>query len=86
MAFLVEMAYNRNMMYYFSVVITQDKSGMYTAHVPTLRGCHTQAKSLPVLHKRLPEVIELCMEVEHEKHRPIPQDKFIAVQQVEVPF
>ena len=74
------------MTYHFSVIVTQGKDRMYTAHVPTLRGCHTQAKSLAVLYKRLPEVIELCLEVEHEKQQPIPQDTFIAVQQVKVPF
>ena len=66
-----------NMMtYHFSVVITQGKDGMYTAHVPTLRGCHTQAKSLSVLHKRLQEAIALCLEVEHAKRQSIPQDTF----------
>ena len=32
--------------------------------VPALRGCHTQAKSLDVLMKRVQEAIELCLEVE----------------------
>lgn len=72
------------MTYHFPVIITQDKGGMYTAYVPTLRGCHTQAKSLPVLHKRLQEVMELCLEVEQKKRQPIPQDKFISVQHIEV--
>lgn len=72
------------MTYRFPVVITQGKDGMYIAHVPTLRGCHTQAKSMPVLHKRLQEAIALCLEVEHSKRQPIPQDKFVAVQHIEV--
>ncbi len=76
--------YNRHMTYYFSVVITQDADGTYVAHVPTLRGCHTQAKSLPVLHKRLQEAIELCVEVEKSKKQDIPQEKFIAIEQMEV--
>jgi predicted RNase H-like HicB family nuclease len=70
--------------YHFSVIITQDKDGMYTAHVPALQGCHTQAKSLPVLHKRLQEAMSLCLEVEQAKRHTIRQDKFIAVQQIEV--
>jgi len=74
-----------NMMtYHFSVVITQGKDGMYIAHVPTLRGCHTQAKSLSVLHKRLQEAIELCLEVEQAKHHSVPQEKFVGVQQFEI--
>lgn len=57
---------------------------MYIAHVPTLRGCHTQAKTLPILNKRLQEAIALCVEIEQTKRRPIPQDKFVAMQQIEV--
>ena len=72
------------MTYRFPVIITQGKDRMYTAHVPTLRGCHTQAKSLPTLHKRLQEAIELCLEVEHAKRQPIPQDTFVSVQHIEV--
>ncbi|MCB9808367.1 type II toxin-antitoxin system HicB family antitoxin [Candidatus Peribacteria bacterium] len=72
------------MSYNFPVIITQDKSGMYIAHVPSLRGCHTQAKSLATLHKRLPEAIELCLEVEKSKKQPIPQTKFISLEQIEV--
>jgi predicted RNase H-like HicB family nuclease len=48
----------------FSVIIEKDEDGYFVASVPTLRGCHTQAKSLDVLMKRIKEVIELCLEVE----------------------
>jgi predicted RNase H-like HicB family nuclease len=72
------------MTYRFSAIITQDGSGIYTARVPSLRGCHTQAKSLTVLHKRLQEAMELCLEVERAKRFPIVEDTFVAVQQVEV--
>ncbi len=70
------------MTYHFSVIITQDKDGMFIAHVPTLRGCHTQAKSLKVLNKRLQEVIALCVEVEQSKKQKIPQDKFVEVREI----
>jgi predicted RNase H-like HicB family nuclease len=46
----------------FTVVIEQDEDGYYVALVPTLRGCHTQAKTLDTLMKRVREVIELCLE------------------------
>ena len=72
------------MSYNFSVIITQDRSGTYIAHVPSLKGCHTQAKSLATLHKRLPEAIELCLEVEQSKKQPIPQSKFISLEQIEI--
>lgn len=48
----------------FSVVIEKDEDGYYVASVPALRGCHTQAKSLDVLMKRVQEAIELSLEVE----------------------
>jgi predicted RNase H-like HicB family nuclease len=44
----------------FNVVIEKDADGYYVASVPALRGCHTQAKSLDVLMKRVSEAIELC--------------------------
>jgi len=46
----------------FTVVIERDEEGWYVARVPELRGCHTQAKSLDTLMKRVREVIALCLE------------------------
>lgn len=63
----------------FSVVIEKDEDGNFVASVPTLRGCHTQAKSLDVLIKRIREAIELCLEVEE----PV-KTQFIGVQRVGV--
>ena len=63
----------------FSVVIEKDKDGYFVASVPALRGCHTQAKSLDVLMKRVKEAIELCLEVEE----PI-SNEFVGVQRVAV--
>ena len=48
----------------FTVVIERDEEGYYVATVPALRGCHTQAKSLDTLMKRVREAIELCLDVE----------------------
>jgi predicted RNase H-like HicB family nuclease len=63
----------------FNVVIEQDEDGYFVASVPSLRGCHTQAKSLDVLMKRIKEAIELCLEVEE----PV-SNHFIGVQRVAV--
>jgi predicted RNase H-like HicB family nuclease len=63
----------------FSVVIEQDEDGYFVASVPALRGCHTQAKSLDVLMKRIREAIALCLEVE----RPV-SNQFVGVQRVAV--
>ncbi len=46
----------------FSVIIERDAEGYYVGSVPELRGCHTQARSLDVLMKRVREAIELCLE------------------------
>ncbi len=64
----------------FNVVIEQDEDGYFVASVPALRGCHTQAKSLDVLMKRIKEAISLCLEVEDA---PV-FNKFIGVQRVAV--
>lgn len=50
----------------FHVIIEQDTEGYYVATVPELAGCHTQAKSLDTLMKRVREAIQLCLEVEKE--------------------
>ena len=63
----------------FNVVIEKDEDGFFVASVPALRGCHTQAKSLDVLMKRIKEAIELCMEVED----PV-SNQFVGVQRVAV--
>ena len=63
----------------FNVVIEQDEDGYFVASVPALRGCHTQAKSLDVLMKRVKEAIALCVEVEE----PVV-NQFIGVQRVAV--
>lgn len=46
----------------FNVIIERDAEGYYVASVPSLRGCHTQAKSLDELMTRITETIELCLE------------------------
>ena len=63
----------------FNVVIEKDEDGYFVASVPALRGCHTQAKSLDVLMKRIKEAIELCLEVED----PV-SNQFAGVQRVAV--
>jgi predicted RNase H-like HicB family nuclease len=63
----------------FSVVIERDEDGYFVASVPALRGCHTQAKSLDVLMKRVKEAIQLCLEVEE----PVSTE-FVGIQRVAV--
>ena len=61
----------------FHVIIEQDSESYYVASVPELAGCHTQAKSLDTLMKRVREAIELCLEV--EKYEPM---NFVGLQTV----
>ena len=63
----------------FSVIIERDAEGYYVGSVPELRGCHTQARSLDTLMKRIREAIELCLEVEAENLTP---NEFVGVQRV----
>ena len=47
----------------FKVIIEQDEDGYFVASVPALPGCHTQAKSIAELRKRIREAISLCLDV-----------------------
>ena len=50
----------------FNVIIERDADGYFVASVPTLKGCHTQAKSLDELMERIREAIVLCLEFEED--------------------
>jgi predicted RNase H-like HicB family nuclease len=65
----------------FTVVIEQDDEGYLVATVPALRGCHTQARNLDTLMKRIREVISLCLE---EEKNPPGALELVGIQQVSV--
>ena len=65
----------------FDVVVERDSEGFYVASVPSLAGCHTQARSLDELMTRIREAIELCLEVQDEI---VEQLDFVGVQRVTV--
>ena len=65
----------------FNVIIERDSEGYFVASVPSLPGCHTQAKSLDELMERIREAIKLCLEVEEDTDEPLD---FVGVQRVSV--
>ena len=66
----------------FTVVVERDSEGWFIASVPTLHGCHTQARSLDELEVQIKDVITLCLQEEgscnDESH------ELFSVQQVSV--
>jgi predicted RNase H-like HicB family nuclease len=65
----------------FDVIVERDADGCYVASVPSLPGCHTQARSLDDLMERIRAAIALCLEVQGE---PTESLDFIGVQRVRV--
>lgn len=65
----------------FNVIIERDADGYFVASVPTLKGCHTQAKSLDELMERIREAIALCLEFEENTEDSLD---FVGVQRVAV--
>lgn len=65
----------------FTVVIERDEEGYYVGTVPTLRGCHTQARTLDALMKRMREAVALCLESEDGA---TPALELVGIQQISV--
>jgi len=63
----------------FDVIIEKDEEGYFVASVPSIKGCHTQAKSLDQLMERIKEAIEVCLE---DQGTDIYPYDFIGVQKV----
>jgi len=66
------------------VVIEQDEDGIFIATVPSLPGCHTQAKTLDSLMSRIKEAIELYLEANGKDIDVVKRLKFMGLQHVEV--
>jgi len=66
----------------FGVVVEKDEDGYYVASVPELPGCHTQAKTLDKVMKRIKEAIQACLEAEGTKGQG--RTELVGVQFVEV--
>lgn len=64
----------------FNVIVERDEDGYYVASVVELPGCHTQAKTLDQLSRRIKEAVEAYLQVAEPEHRP----EFVAVQQLKI--
>ena len=62
----------------FYVVIERDEDGCYVGQVPQLRACYSQGRTLDELMANIKEVIQLCLEEEHEETLP----EFVGLQKV----
>ena len=67
----------------FAVLVEKDEDGYYLASVPELPGCHTQAKTLDELTRRIKEAIEVYLESEGSKSKE--GIELVGFQFVEVP-
>jgi predicted RNase H-like HicB family nuclease len=66
---------------HFNVVIEKDEDGYYVASVPSLPGCHTQARSLDELMERVREAIAAYLDAGED----VEELEFVGVRQVSVP-
>ena len=66
----------------YAVIVEKDKAGYYVGSVPELPGCHTQAKTIDELIKRIKEAIELYLEC--EGNQPKEHIDIVGLQFVEV--
>ncbi len=65
----------------FDVVVERDSEGFFVASVPSLPGCHTQARSLDELMARVREAIEVYLEVDGQSTEDLD---FVGVQRITV--
>ncbi len=63
-------------------MVEKDADGYFVASVPELPGCHTQAKTLDQVMKRIKQAIEVCLEVQGP--RSPGRTELVGVQFVEV--
>lgn len=64
----------------FNIVVEKDEDGYYVGSVVELPGCHTQAKTLDVLNKRVKVAIEAYLQVAE----PEQGTEFVGVRQLKM--
>ncbi len=66
----------------FNVLMERDEDGFYIATVPDLPGCHTQARSLDELERRVREAVLLYLKASSEEIPP--ELEFVGLQRIAV--
>ena len=51
----------------YTVIIERDEDGYLVGSVPSLKGCHTQGRSMDELMERIREAVLLCLEVQGDE-------------------
>jgi predicted RNase H-like HicB family nuclease len=64
----------------FNILVEKDEDGFYVASVVELPGCHTQAKTLDQLNKRIREAVEDYLETSKPERGP----EFVGLQQLKL--
>lgn len=64
----------------FNILVEKDEDGFYLASVVELPGCHTQAKTLDQLNRRIKEAIEAYLLVAKKDQG----HQFVALQQLKM--
>lgn len=67
----------------FTVIVERDADGYFVATVPSIPGCHTQARSRDVLDERLREAIAACLDNE-DKAAPLEVLELVAIERISV--
>lgn len=80
MSYIQDMPQDAHTTREYNVVVERDEAGWYVASVPSLPGCHTQARSLDELMVRVREAIEAYLDT---GETPSPLE-FVGVQRISV--
>ena len=64
----------------FNVLVERDEDGYYVASVVELPGCHTQAKTLDQLTRRIRKAVEAYLQVAKPERGP----EFVGMQQLKI--
>jgi len=68
--------------YRFTVVVEQDKDGVYIASCPALQGCYSQSNTYKEAVDNLKDAVHLHIEARREVGEPVPIE--VAIDKVEI--